>query len=214
MTPHYLHARAATLSLEFALDQLGAQAELEARAIRAEQAAVREPLRSASWGRRTALGGHGDPTGDAVLTARAGARPNRYANLHHDVLERLAAVAHHLPPTGGINPLHRVQVAIPGMQPGTAATLTTLLSKLDERVRRELRIGPDREPLPGVECPACRHRLVYVQIAGPEHAWTVVCGKPCRCVGQGCRCEQPGAVEGPVHIWPRSEVLTGHLARN
>ncbi|GLY21679.1 hypothetical protein [Micromonospora sp. NBRC 101691] len=207
--PHRLHATAAAHSLDAALRQLHHQADAEARAIREEQAAAREPLRSASWGRRTALGGHGDPTGDAVLTARTGGRPNRYANLVHDVDERLTAVARHLPATVIGRPLTRLLSAIPGMSPGTAAITTTLLVKLDERVRRELRIGPDRKPLTGVECPACRHRLVYVQTAGPEDVWTVVCAKPCHCTGVGCRCGQKDAVEGPVHIWPRDQVLTG-----
>ncbi|XTZ18174.1 hypothetical protein ACQSSU_12770 [Micromonospora echinospora] len=205
--PHRLHATAAAHSLDVALRQLDHQADLEDRAIREEQAAAREPLRSAAWGRRTALGGHGDPTGDAVLTARSGGRPNRYADLARDVDKRLTNVAQHLPPITGFNPLYRLQQAIPGMSPGTAAITTTLLVRLDERVRRELRIGPDRQPLTGVECPACRHRLVYVQTAGPQDAWTVVCGKPCHCVGVGCRCEQSGAIEGPVHIWPRAAVL-------
>ncbi|MFI6228897.1 hypothetical protein ACIBCR_16460 [Micromonospora echinospora] len=206
-SPHHLHATAAAHSLDAALHQLDHQADLEARAIRAEQAAAREPLRSASWGRRTALGGHGDPTGDAALTARTGGRPNRYAELASSTLDRLNAVAQHLPPVDGGEALYRIQTAIPGMSPGTAAGTTTLLLRLDERVRRELRIGPDRQPLTGVACPACRHRLVYVQTAGPEHAWTVVCAKPCHCVGQGCRCGQKDAVEGPVHIWPRDQVL-------
>lgn len=76
--------------------------------------------------------------------------------------------------------------------------------------------GPDRRPLPGVECPACRHRLVYTQTAGPEEAWTVVCAAECRCRGvsddpkhadRRCPCGMPGAVEGVAHIWPRAAVI-------
>lgn len=206
-SPHHLHATAAAWSLNTALTHLDATAVTEAHAIAAEQAAAAEPLRSPLWGRRHALGGHGDPTGDAVLTVGITQRRNRYAELQADVIAQLDGVARHLPGLGAIDPLYRIRQHIPAMQPGTAAATTILLAKLDGRVRRQLRIGPDRRLLPGVACPACGRRPMYVQTSGPEPAWTVVCAADCRCTGQGCPCEVPGAVEGVAHIWPRSVVL-------
>ncbi|MEU7590695.1 hypothetical protein AB0A95_30940 [Micromonospora sp. NPDC049230] len=212
-SPHHLHATAATWSLGAALTTLHATAAIEARAIRAQVATAAEPLRSPSWGRRYALGGHGDPTGDAINATRsARARPNRYELLHADVQEQLLTVAHHLPHPEHINPLGRIRASIPGMQPGTAAGTTRLLDRLDERVRRILRLRPALERLPDVTCPACRRRLVYVQTAAPLDEQTVICGRGCRCTGvgldgQGCACGTAYRVEGVAHIWLRSDVL-------
>ncbi|WP_025620787.1 hypothetical protein [Salinispora cortesiana] len=208
MTPHHLHATAAAWSLNAALAQLEARATAEARAIAAEQAAAVEPISSPTWGRRHALGGHGDPTSDAILTATAGPlRRNRYAETQTGIISQLDAVARHLPGHGVADPLQRIRQHIPAMQPGTAAALTALLRKLDGRARRVLRVGPDRDPLRGVACPACHCRHMHVQTSGPQYAWTVVCSAGCRCVGQGCGCGMPGAVEGVAHIWPRVAVL-------
>ncbi|MEK8108675.1 hypothetical protein NKG94_34580 [Micromonospora sp. M12] len=71
------------------------------------------------------------------------------------------------------------------MQPGTAAATTRLLDRLDERVRRTLKVGPARQLLPKVTCPACRRRLVYVQTAAPLDEQTVICAADCRCTGVG-----------------------------
>ncbi|MGW3888905.1 hypothetical protein ACWD69_09460 [Micromonospora chokoriensis] len=212
--PHRLHATAAALSLGAAHGRLADRAAIERRAIIAELMEPPSVLHSPVWGRRQSLGGHGDPTTSAVMDIERPARVNRYAVLYADVTERLRLPAGHLPGDG--DPLARILAAIPGMQPGTAAATTKLLVRLDGRIRHELRIGPDRRPMPGIECPACRHRLVYVQTAGPEDAWTVVCAADCRCAGvnddpehadRRCGCGMPGAVEGVAHIWWRSDVI-------
>lgn len=213
MTPHHLHATAAAWSLQAALDRLARRADTERRAIIAELMEPPPLLRSPVWGRRQALGGHGDPTTGAVIDTERPPRRNRYAELAADITARLTLPAGHLPGDG--NPLDRILTAIPGMLPGTASATTKLLVRCDERVRQELRIGSDRRHLVDIACPACGERALYVQTAGPEHAWTVVCTgsrrdgrhNPCLCVGQGCPCRMEGAVEGVAHIWPRAAVL-------
>ncbi|TBL44266.1 hypothetical protein EYA84_02150 [Verrucosispora sp. SN26_14.1] len=205
MTPHHWHATAAAWALHQARGTLTTRAEAERRVIVAELLEPPSVLRSPVWGRRGALGGHSDPTTTALIDAERPARRNRYAELAADITTRLALPAGHLPGDG--DPLDRITTAIPAMLPGTAAATTTLLVRLDDRIRRELRMGPARRLLTGRECPACRHRLVYEQTLGPTDAWTVVCGADCRCTGVGCRCGQPGAVEGVPHIWPRAAVI-------
>ncbi|MFG2059683.1 hypothetical protein ACGFI9_37295 [Micromonospora sp. NPDC048930] len=215
MTPHHHWAQSAAWSLDAALLALDARAVIEARAIRAQQEAAAEPLRSPSWGSRRALGGHGDPTGDALLTIGT-ARPNRYADLAADVQEQLHGVSHHLP-GDSFNPLYRIREALPAFSPGTAHATWRLLDRLDGRVRRTrgLDIPSGRRHLVDVACPVCAGRALYVQTAGPESDWTVVCAgswrdgrdNPCLCVGEGCPCGMDGAVEGVVHIWLRHVVL-------
>ncbi|WP_432050288.1 hypothetical protein [Verrucosispora sp. NA02020] len=207
MTPHHWHATAAAWALQAARGTLTDHARAEAAQNDSGGLSTYDGLRSPVWGSRHALGGHSDPVGTLVLASgiTGGQRVNEAATLADDITRRLALPAGHLPGDG--DPLDRITTAIPGMLPGTAAALTRLLVRLDDRVRMHLRIGPARRLLTGVECPACRHRLVYEQTLGPTEAWTVVCAADCRCTGVGCRCGQPGAVEGVPHIWPRNAVI-------
>jgi hypothetical protein len=197
---HHHHATATAATLEAALQQLDAQTVAEARAIAALADAAADPIRSPSWGRRHALGGHGDPVGDAILTIGTATRRNRYADLSHDVNDQLRQVARHLPADGWLRPLDRIQAAIPAMSTRAAAHTTQLLDRLNDRVRRQLRLGGGLDHLRGVECPACQGRLVYAYTASPD---TVICRDDCRCAGPGCRCRLDGAVAGALHVWIR-----------
>lgn len=187
---HRLDATAAAWSLHAALHALTARATAEDKAAQIAAAALEDHdgLRSPTWGGRRALGGHSDPTATAYLVGGLAVRANRYADLADDVTGQLHSIAQHLGSCG--DPLDRIRLAVPLMSDRAAEATTTALTHLDGIVRRLLRIGPDREPVPG-PCPVCdvRERL-YVQTPGPVEAWTVVCG----------------ACDG---IWPRAAVLTG-----
>ncbi|GIJ35013.1 hypothetical protein [Micromonospora sediminimaris] len=76
----------------------------------------------------------------------------------------------------------------------------------------QLRIGSGRDHLRGVgvECPACRGRLVYAYAASPG---TVICRDDCVCAGPGCRCRLDGAVAGARHVWVRTHTAAPAAAR-
>ncbi|TDC42073.1 hypothetical protein [Micromonospora sp. KC213] len=208
-SPHHLHATAAAWSLHTARTHLAQLADEEAAQIAAEQLEAPALLRSPAWGRRHALGGHGDPTPGMVVVAtdRRPARRNRWALLLARADRRITGVAAMLR-LDGPDPLRLILDTIPSTQPGTAAIVARHLADEDTWVRNAIDLRPAREPLPGVACPHCGERQLYVQTAGPVNAWTVVCSTGRLCTGEGCPCGMPGAVEGVAHIWPRSTVLT------
>ncbi|RLK13307.1 hypothetical protein DER29_4324 [Micromonospora sp. M71_S20] len=222
-SPHHLHAVAAAWSLQAARHHLHHLADEEAQQIAAEQLEAPALLQSPAWGRRHALGGHGDPTPGMVVIATdpRPARRNRWAEMHGRLDRKLTWLANAVfasPPHA--DALDRLQSCIPDLQPGTAALVHRHLADEDQWVRDALGIDPARALLPGnPECPACGARALEVQTAGPVDAWTVVCAgtrqpgggphNPCLCTGQGCPCGMPSAVEGVAHIWPRGVVLGG-----
>ena len=184
--PHQLRARAALHTLGAALAALATRTDDEARAIRAEQAARFEPLKSPTFGRRHALGGHGDPTGDAVATLGA-VRPNRYADLEREVDQQLRDVARHLPGPVAV-PLGRLQDAVPAMSAAAAAATRVLADRLDGRIRRLLRIGHDRQLVPRIPCPGCDTTGLIMRKSPPLDFRVI-------------ECSTCGSA------WPRSEVL-------
>ncbi|NIL64322.1 hypothetical protein [Salinispora arenicola] len=212
MTPHHLHATAAAWSLKTALEHLAQLADDEATHIAAETLEAPALLRSPAWGRRHALGGHGDPTPGlaAVATAPRAPRRNRWADMHTRSLRKLGWLADQLPTApAGPNPWWRIYDTIPRLQPGTAHVLARHLADEDTCVRAAVGCGPQRELLDAIACPnpRCAQRRIHIQTAGPPEVWTVVCAAECRCVGLACGCGMPGAVAGVAHIWPRAAVL-------
>ncbi|TDC81886.1 hypothetical protein E1193_13360 [Micromonospora sp. KC606] len=206
-SPHHLAATAAGWSLHMARTRLQLLAEEEAAQITAEQLEAPEALRSPAWGRRHALGGHGDPTPSMVATADRPPRLNRWALLLARADRRITGVAAMLR-LDGPDPLRLILDATPRALPGTAALVARHLADEDTWIRNAIGTGPARAPLPGIACPHCGERQLYVQTAGPVDAWTVVCATGRLCIGQGCPCGMPGAVEGVAHVWPRSVVIS------
>lgn len=203
--PHVLSATSAAWSLTAALAQLHDRARQEARDIAMEVPAV---LRSSSWGRRHALGGHGDPTTDAALSGTATTRINRYAVLLDGVTEHIGQMAGCWPDTVG-DPLERIRAAVGVMRPRVAARTGEALEHLDGKIRRRLGILPDLAPVPGnPPCPACRLQMLRVQTSAPHPAeWTVICTAGCTCRGTDCGCGMPVRESGVPHIWTRTHVL-------
>ncbi len=203
--PLNLTALAAAWSLTAALAQLRDRARQEARAIAMEAPAV---LRSSSWGRRHALGGHGDPTQAAALSGTTTTSVNRYAALLDDVLEHLGHMAGCWPDTVG-DPLERIRAAIGVMRPAVAARTGEALEHLDGKIRRRLGILPDLAPVPGnPPCPSCRLQMLRVQTSAPNPGdWTVICTAGCTCRGPECPCGMPVRESGVPHIWTRTHVL-------
>lgn len=208
MHPHLLHCLAAGWSLHTALDHLARRAADEQRAIDQDLTNAADGLRSPTYGTRTSVGGHGDPTGLLVL---AGTRPrvNRWQQLAESIDDTLRWLTVKLDCAAADRwPLYCLRDATPHLRPGQAQNLTLWLSDCDQRIRRPLALPPDRWALPGApECPACRQRLLYVQTSGPGEVWTVICGAGCVCVGDGCHCRMPVRVEGVGHIWDRTHPL-------
>ena len=189
--PHQLRADAALHTLQAALDALADRVIDEDRAIRAEQAARAEPLKSPTFGRRHALGGHGDPTGDAVGTLGA-VRPNRYDELEREVDQQLRDVARHLPGPVAV-PLDRLQNAVPHMSDRMADATRILADRLDGRIRRLLRIGHDRQLVPRIACPGCDTTGLTMRTSPPFDVRVI-------------ECPTCGSA------WPRSEVLRSAAA--
>ncbi|EEP73519.1 hypothetical protein MCAG_03846 [Micromonospora sp. ATCC 39149] len=206
MTPHHLHALAAAYAVRDARTRLGQLATLDHRRAVDHHLQAAALLRSPTYGTRTSIGGHGDPTGGALLTAHP-TRDTTWADLYRRSTDRLDWLASTLRcdhgPTVG-----RILTAIPTLSPGTARIVAQHLTDEDAWVRAAVRLAPAREPLPGVACPnpRCGQRLLEVLTAGPVDCWTVRC-QVCLCIGAGCGCGMPGAVEGVAHIWPRASVL-------
>lgn len=207
MTPFHLHALAAAWSLHTARQALADLAAAEAAQIAAERLEAAEPLRSPVWGSRHASGGHGDPVSTLLLAADRPARVNRWQEMADRATAKLGWLADQLREDTGLDPLARIMAALGHAQPGTAAAIHRHLADEDAWIRNATGAAPQREPLPGVECPHCGERQLYVQTAGPVDAWTVICATARLCVGEGCPCGMPGAVEGVAHIWPRTVVL-------
>ncbi|SCL16407.1 hypothetical protein GA0074692_0022 [Micromonospora pallida] len=208
MTPYHLHATANAWSLRKAHTHLAQLADDEAKQIAAEQLEAPEALRSPSWGRRHALGGHGDPTPDMVATADRMPRINRWKVLLDRADRRIAGLAVMTRLAADTDPLGRLIAGIPALLPGTAAIVARHLADEDAWIRNAVGLYAERSLVPGEPpCPVCQVRRLEVQTAGPVEVWTVVCAEQCLCTGQGCRCGLDGAVEGVAHIWPRAAVL-------
>ncbi|BAL85480.1 hypothetical protein AMIS_2600 [Actinoplanes missouriensis 431] len=187
---HQLRASAALHTLEAALAALDDRVDDEYRAIRAEQAARYEPLKSPTFGRRHALGGHGDPTGDAAGTVGT-TRPNRYAELRTEVQEQLLNVSRHVPRTGYVaHPVRDLEAAIPAMSPRAADRARLWFDRIDGRIRRQLRIAHDRQLVPRIPCPDCDTTGLIMRLSPPLDARVI-------------ECTTCGSA------WPRSEVLGG-----
>ncbi|MFI1197721.1 hypothetical protein ACH4T9_31295 [Micromonospora sp. NPDC020750] len=206
MTPFHHHARTALHSVRAAQARLAQLARAETRQATDELLAAAPALRSPSYGTRHSSGDHGDPTGVLVLDTRP-TRDTTWAELDHRLTGKLGWLADMIRATPGPDPWWRIHDALPRLQPGTARIVWQHLVDEDTWVRAAVGLAPARQPLPGVPCPQCGERQLVVQTAGPVEAWTVVCATGRLCVGQGCPCGMPGAVEGVQHIWPRDAVL-------
>ncbi|MBG0560706.1 hypothetical protein [Actinoplanes aureus] len=185
--PVHLRAGAALWSLRIALNALHDRSDEEHRAITEERAAAADPLKSPALGRRQALGGHGDPTGDAIL-ALGLARSNRYADLLGEVLDQLDGVAKHLPSVGDFSPVARIEAAVPAMSPAAADATRLLADRIDGRIRRLIRLGHDRQLVPRIACPGCDTTGLVVRTSPPLDRRVIEC----------FTCG---------NAWPRAEVL-------
>jgi hypothetical protein len=172
--PERLRAGAAAWSLRESLTMLHDRDAQEARAIADERAAAADPLKSPVWGSRRALGGHSDPTSDALVLLGGPSRTNRYSDLVEEVAGQLDGVARHLP-RAGHDSLGRITEAIPAMSKAAAAATCTLLDRIDGRIRRLLHEPQDRQFIPRIRCPWCDAVSLTMRLAPPQHARVVEC---------------------------------------
>jgi len=212
VTPHHLHAAAAAWSLQAARGHLAVYAAEEAAQINAEAMEVPSVLRSTVYGSRTGSGGHSDPTPGMVGIADRPERRNRWAEMGERAERRITGIASMLRIDGVRDPLACILAVLPNTQPGTAAVLAKHLADEDRWIREAIGVGRTYAPILGEPCPHCGERQLVVQTAGPVDAWTVVCATGRLCVGVGCPCGMPGAVEGVAHIWPRAAVIGAVVA--
>jgi hypothetical protein len=204
--PHRLHAAAAAWSLHTARLALAAHAEREATHNATSLLDAAGVLHSPVWGGRHASGDHGDPTG-ALLLAPVRTRDTRWADLVDRLDRRLTWIADQVRPSTGLDPIVRILAAVQTAQPGTAAGIARHLADEDAWIRIALVLPPGRQLIPGVDCPACQVRQLYVQTAAPVDAQTVICSAGCLCTGDGCPCGMAVQVVGVAHIWPRAAVM-------
>jgi len=174
LTPEHLRAGAVLWSLRASLNMLHRRDAEEARVIADERAAIADPLKSAIWGQRRALGGHSDPTSEALLSLGDPPRANRYSALAEEVEGQLAAVAAHLPPAG-IGSLFRIEAALPALSKDAAVATWRLLDRIDGRIRRLLGEPYDRQFIPKVRCPWCDAVSLLMRLAPPRDARVVEC---------------------------------------
>jgi hypothetical protein len=181
-TPERLRAGAAAWSLRQSLAMLHDRQAQEDRAIADERAAAADPLKSPVYGGRQALGGHSDPTSDALLVLHDTSRANRYSALADEVGDQLSGVAQHLPEPmrDGMrisiaDPLRRIESGIQVMSKTAATATWRLLDKIDGRVRRLLGEPQDRQYIPRARCPWCDAVSLSVRLAPPRDARVVEC---------------------------------------
>lgn len=174
LSPEHLRAGAVLWSLRRSLQLLHDRDAAEARAITDERAAAADPLQSPRWGTRQALGGHSDPTSEALLVLHSPSRTNRYTALVDEVTGQLAEVARHLPPAGH-DPLARIEAAIPAMSKTAAEKTWHLLDKIDGRIRRLLHEPADRQYIPRAQCPWCGAVSLMMRLAPPQRARVAEC---------------------------------------
>jgi hypothetical protein len=174
LTPEHLRAGATLWSLRASLTMLRDRAALEARVIADERAAIADPLKSVIWGSRRALGGHGDPTSEALLALGDPPRANRYDTVAEEVDGQLAEVARHLPPAGH-DSLTRIEMAVPAMSKAAAQATWRLLDRLDGRIRRGMDEPYDRQFIPRVRCPWCDAVSLLMRLAPPRPLRVVEC---------------------------------------
>jgi hypothetical protein len=172
--PERLRAGAAMWSLRAALALLVERDAQEARAIADERAAAADPLRSPMFGQRRALGGHSDPTSEALLLLGDSPRDNRYSRLADEVAEQLTGVVQHLP-AGGHDSLARIEAAIPAMSKTAAKATWHLLDRIDGRIRRLLGERQDQQFIPRARCPWCDAVSLVVRLSPPRPARVVEC---------------------------------------
>ncbi len=175
VSPEHLRAGAALWSLRAALTLLRDREAAEDRAIADERAAAADPLKSPLYGSRRALGGHGDPTSEALLLLREPRRDNRFTTLREEVQGQLADVACHLPDPGGATSMGRIRAALPAMSKTAAEAVWTLADRIDGRIRRLLDEPADRQWLPRVKCRLCGAVSLMMRLAPPREARVVEC---------------------------------------
>lgn len=182
MTPEHLRASAVAWSLCASLDVLRSREAQEARVIADERAAAADPLKSSSWGLRRALGGHSDPTSDALLTLGAPPRVNRFTAVVDEIEGQLADVARHLPAPSPDSPiwgladgLTLIAAAIPGLSKDAAVAVWRLLDRIDGRIRRLLHLPYDRQFIPRIRCPWCDAVSLLMRMTPPRPARVVEC---------------------------------------
>lgn len=172
-TPEHLRAGSVLWSLRASLGMLYERDAVEARAITDERAAAADPLKSPIWGTRRALGGHSDPTSDALLALRE-PRSNPYNDLIAQIEGQLSDVAQHLPPAGH-DSLGRIEAAIPAMSKTAAKATWDLLYRIDSRIRRLLNEPIDRKFIPRVRCPWCDAVSLLMRLSPPQRQRVVEC---------------------------------------
>ena len=175
LTPEHLRAGAALWSLRASLSALSDREAAEDQAIADERVAAADPLKSPLWGRRQALGGHGDPTSDALLLLHDAPRTNRYTGLLDEVTGQLAGVAQHLPASGGFNSVTRIQDALPVMSTAAAEATWRLADRIDGRIRRLLGEPADQARIPRIKCPWCDAVSLVMRLAPPLRDRVIEC---------------------------------------
>jgi hypothetical protein len=174
LTPEHLRASSALWSLRVSLGALAHREAVEARAIADERAAAADPLKSPVYGARRGLGGHSDPTSEALLVIGGPPRSNRFSDLADEVTGQLAEVAQHLPPAGH-DSLTRIEAALPTMSKTAAEATWRLADRIDSRIRRLLREPQDRRFVPRVRCPWCDAVSLAMRLAPPRDLRVVEC---------------------------------------
>jgi len=197
MHPHNLHAHTTAWTLHTTRRRLH-------RTIQHRRAVPdgADGLRSCALGRRSSLGGHGDPVGTLALLDTSHDH-DPLADLAVFVGTTLHGLADQLTPTSPIDPLTRLQPLIPRLHPDVAAAAAQLFRALTARIDTALPPPPRLTAWPG-DCPACGVRLLQLHDAGPRDRWTITCGTGCTCTGNGCPCRMPVREQGAPHIWLRT----------
>lgn len=172
--PERLRAGAAVWSLRASLTLLQDREQQEGRAIADERAAAADTLKSPLYGARLTVGGHGDPTSDALLLLDEPTRTNRFTAWLSEVTGQLDGVAQHLPQAGH-DSLARIESAIPAMSKAAALATWRLLDRIDGRVRRLLQVPSDHQLIPRVRCPWCDAVGLTMRLAPPQPDRVVEC---------------------------------------
>ena len=213
--PHQLHATRAAHALADARYRLDTAVTRERAERRAEARITAAASAIQAWRPNpgpTGKGGHGDPASRAAVNhLEPEWRDGHLARLAASIDGTLHWLAASTTRRGYDDPLAHLQALARRIGPTGAHHLWRWLDEADQRIREQLHLDPDGQPLPGIRCPRCARRQLVAHTTGPRRTWTVTCVPECVCAGAGCPCGMTQPAASAPHVWGDGHPLLDHV---
>lgn len=161
MHPHLLHCRAALWSLKRAMERLDAA---RAAGVDEDRGTLRAWAPSDGGGRASGVRSLAD-----VVELDAGIEGKSFLELKSEsAMSKWSWLFGLRTPDQMIEMMDRVPSS-------TAEKWLPWVEEVDRDVRAVLRMGDDREPMPGVDCPDCGQRRLSRRMSAPADQRVIVC---------------------------------------